>query len=260
MRLTARSADGTSIAVTRANPDTRPALVMIDPAGAFHGLRPMAEAVAPLAAGFTVYTYDRRGRGDSGDAAGALPYSPLREVEDLAAVIDLAGGDAYVYGFSSGAAVALRAAAEGLPIPKLALMEPPFAVDQPSDDAFVTRLRQLLDAGERGAAVEFFNRGAGVPEHIVKEMRDHPAWPGLVALAHTLLYDVAVLESMTADLLASVHTPTVVISSSGSDDYLRGTSADVAGRLPQGEHREVAGGWHGVADADLARVLSDWFR
>ncbi|TDE11800.1 alpha/beta hydrolase [Jiangella asiatica] len=230
---------------------------MIDPAGAFHGMRPMTGAVEPLAQRFTVFTYDRRGRGDSGDT---LPYAPQREVDDLAAVIELAGGQAYVYGFSSGAAVALRAAAAGLPIRMLALLEPPFAVDEPADEPFIAEVRRLLDAGERGAVVEFVNRGIGVPEEFVKQLRDHPAWPGLEALAHTYLYDFATMESMTSELLGGVRTPTLVITSTGSDDYLRSTSLDVADRLPRGEHRAVPGGWHGLDDADLARALSDWFR
>jgi hypothetical protein len=261
--MQARSADGTPIAVSRTGDG--PALVMVDPAGAFHGLRPMAGAVPVLAKRFTVHTYDRRGRGESGDAlvsaaAGARAAdAPEREVEDLAAVIELAGGEAFVYGFSSGCAVALSAAAAGLPIPRLALLEPPFAVDEPADEAFTAELRGLIERGERGAAVEFFNRGIGVPEEFVAELREHPAWPGLEALAHTLLYDVASTASMTSDLLAAVLQPTLVLNSDGSDDYLRGAAQVVAARLPAGEHREVPGDWHGVDDAALAELLAGWF-
>lgn len=255
MSTTIRSADGTPLAVSSTGDG--PAVVMIDPAGAFHGLRPMAGAIAPLALGFTVYTYDRRGRGDSGDT---LPFTPQREIDDLAAVVDFAGGQAFVYGFSSGAAVALSAAASGVPIRKLALLEPPFAVDEPTDQAFTAELRRLLDQQERGAAVEFVNRSVGVPEEHVGALREHPAWPELEALAHTYLYDVAVLELMTGDLLAAVQQPTLVLSSAGSDDYLRTSAIDVASRLPNARHLEVPGEWHGVDDNDLARVLIDWFR
>ncbi|MBB5790094.1 alpha/beta fold hydrolase [Jiangella mangrovi] len=253
--MQARSPDGTPIAVRRSGDG--PALVMVDPAGAFHGLRPMAGAVPALARRFTVHTYDRRGRGDSGDAPD---YAPEREVEDLAAVVELAGGDAYVYGFSSGCAVALRAAAAGLPVPRVALLEPPFQVDEPDDVEFTAELRRLIERGERGAAVEFFNRGVGVPDEFIAQLREHPAWPGLEAMAHTFLYDVAVTASMTSDLLGSVKAPTLVLNSDGSDDYLRGAARDVASRLPAAEHREVPGDWHGVDDEALAALLGDWFR
>lgn len=253
--MPARSADGTPIAVLRHG--SGPALVMVDPAGAFHGLRPMAGAIPALAERFTVHTYDRRGRGDSGDTA---PFAPEREVDDLAAVIELAGGEAFVYGFSSGSAVVLRALAAGLAIPRAALLEPPFAVGEPADEAFVAELSGLISRGERGAAVEFFHRGIGVPDEFVAQLREHPAWPGLEALAPTLLYDVALTASMTPDLLGSVTVPTLVLASSGSDDYLRGAARDVALRLPAGEHREVPGDWHGVDDAALAALLGDWFR
>ncbi|WP_147375399.1 alpha/beta fold hydrolase [Jiangella rhizosphaerae] len=178
--MRARSADGTPIAVSRSGEG--PALVMVDPAGAFHGLRPMAGVVPLLAERFAVHTYDRRGRGDSGDTS---PYAPEREVEDLAAVIELAGGEADVYGFSSGAAVTLRALAAGLPIRRAALLEPPFVVGQPADEEFTDRLRDLIGRGERGAAVEFFNRAVGVPDEWIQQLRSHPAWPGLEALAPT---------------------------------------------------------------------------
>lgn len=153
----------------------------------------------------------------------------------------------------------LRAAAAGLPIPRVALLEPPFHVDEPADEAFTAELRGLLERGERGAAVEFFNRAVGVPDEFVAQLRENPAWPGLEALAPTLLYDVAVTASMTSDLLTAVKQPALVLNSDGSDAYLRGAARDVAARLPAGEHREVPGDWHGVDAAALAALLADWF-
>ncbi|SDU77723.1 alpha/beta fold hydrolase [Jiangella alkaliphila] len=252
--MQARSADGTPIAVTRTGDG--PALVVVDPAGAFHGLRPVAGAIPALARRFAVHTYDRRGRGDSGDTA---PFAPDRETDDLAAVIALAGGEADVYGFSSGAAVALRGAAAGLPIRRVALLEPPFVVGQPADEEFDARLRELIGRGEHAAAVEFFNRAIGVPDEWIEQLRAHPAWPGIVALAPTLLYDAELTATMTAELLAAVETPVLVLGSGGSDDYLRGAARDVASRLPAGEHRELPGDWHGVDDAVLAAQLTGWF-
>lgn len=252
--MQARSADGTPIAVNRTGEG--PALVMVDPAGAFHGQRPMAGAIPALAERFAVHTYDRRGRGHSGDTA---PFAPDREADDLAAVIELAGGEADVYGFSSGAAVALRAAAAGLPIRRVALLEPPFLVGQPADEEFLAELRRLLARGDHGGAVDFFNRAAGVPDEWIERLRAHPARAGVEALAPTLVYDAEQTSTMTAALLAAVRTPVLVLSSAGSDDYLRGAARDVAARLPAGEHRELPGDWHGVDDAELARQLGEWF-
>ncbi|WP_116953016.1 alpha/beta fold hydrolase [Jiangella endophytica] len=253
--MQARSADGTPIAVSRTGEG--PALVMVDPAGAFHGLRPMAGAITALAGAFAVHAYDRRGRGDSGDTA---PFAPERETDDLAAVIELAGGEADVYGFSSGAAVALRAAAAGLPIRRVALLEPPFVVGEPADEAFAARLRDLIEGGDHGGAVDFFNQAIGVPDEWIEHLRAHPARAGVEALAPTLLYDTALASTMTAELLAAVHAPVLVLNSAGSDDYLRGAARDVASRLPAGEHREVPGDWHGLDDAALAAQLTGWFR
>ncbi len=73
---------------------------------------------------FTVFNYDRRGRGDSGDTNS---YAVDREIEDIQALMDAAGGSAYVWGLSSGAILALKAAACGLAIKKLALHEPHFS-------------------------------------------------------------------------------------------------------------------------------------
>jgi pimeloyl-ACP methyl ester carboxylesterase len=122
---TVRSADGTSIAFSQVG--TGPALVLVDAAAGFRGFGPMGPLAVELAPEFTVFTYDRRGRGESTDTP---PYAVEREVEDLQALIEAAGGSACVYGFSSGAVLALRAAADGLPIEKLALMEPPLELDE----------------------------------------------------------------------------------------------------------------------------------
>lgn len=253
----ASSADGTEIAVTRAG--AGPVLVLIDPAGAFHGMRPMTAVVPELARYFSVATYDRRGRGDSGDNTTARTSAPEREVEDLAAVIDLVGGQAYVYAFSSGSAVALAGAAAGLPIPGLALLEPPFLVDAQRDVAFEAELRRLLDVGERGAAVEFFYAGVGMPPEFVAELRRNRVWPDLEALADTFVYDLEIMSTMTSELFSRVSPPVLVVSSTGSDDYLRDNARDIATRLPAGSHRELDGEWHGVDEQQLAELLAARF-
>jgi alpha-beta hydrolase superfamily lysophospholipase len=117
------SSDGTTIGFDRRG--TGPGLVLVDGALSYRGSGPMAGVADALSSGFTVYTYDRRGRGESTDTA---PHAVEREVEDLAAVIAAAGGSAYWCGRSSGAVLAPEAAASGLPITKLALYEPPLTV------------------------------------------------------------------------------------------------------------------------------------
>jgi pimeloyl-ACP methyl ester carboxylesterase len=160
-RVTSR--DGTSIAFERSG--AGPALIMVDAAGNYRDFRPLRPPVELLAAHFTVYVYDRRGRGASTDTP---PYAVEREVEDLAALLADAGGSAYVYGMSSGSLLALHAAASGLAIPKLALFEPPMGAeeDRPAELAFTAELTELVAAGRRREAVELFHRGC-VPDEII---------------------------------------------------------------------------------------------
>src|SRR5262249_12365626 len=97
MTGTTRSADGTLIAHEKCG--AGPPLVLVDGAVCHRASGPSRPLAARLAGSFTVYAYDRRGRGESGDTA---PYAPEREIEDLIAVIEAAGGQADVYGISSG--------------------------------------------------------------------------------------------------------------------------------------------------------------
>src|SRR5512135_3271536 len=187
---TVGSADGTTIAFDRSGQG--PALILVAAASATR----LAEAslAAALAPNFTVFAYDRRGRGDSGDTP---PYAVEREVEDLDAVIEEAGGSAFVFGHSSGAVLALESA-RLLPgkIRKLALYEAPFIIDDsrprtPAD--FLPRLNELLAAGRREDAVELWNRNNGLPDEMIAGMRGSPWWPGLLAAAHTLPYDATIM-------------------------------------------------------------------
>jgi pimeloyl-ACP methyl ester carboxylesterase len=187
---TVDSKDGTSIAYDRVGEG--PAVVLVDGALCSRAQGPMPELAALLAAGFTVYNYDRRGRGDSGDAT---EYEVDREIEDLAAVIEAAGGSAYVYGTSSGAALALRAAAAGVPITKLAVFEAPFVVDgsrKPVPREWVSELRGLADR-PADAIRYFMTKGIGLPGFVVSLMKLMPAWRGMKAVAHTLWYDAEVV-------------------------------------------------------------------
>ena len=246
------SRDGTSIAFERHG--AGPALIVVDAAGNYSGFRPLAAPVALLAADYTVHVYDRRGRGASTDTP---PYAPEREVEDLAALIDAAGGTAYVYGMSSGCLVALRAAAAGLAIPKLALFEPAF--EETVDTGFSTELAALVAAGRRREAVDFFHRGIGVPDEVMARMTPE-VWAALEAVAPTLVYDCAQSDTMTLALIRSVAVPTLVLDSRGSSADLAGMAAVVVGALPDGTYRGLAGGWHGAADEEVAPALAAFLR
>src|SRR2546429_4582400 len=179
------SKDSTPIAFDKSGHG--PAIILV--AGATATRLAEASLAAILAAQFTVFNYDRRGRGESGDTA---PYAVEREVEDLEALIIEAGGSAFVVGGSSGAVLALEAARK-LPITKLALYEPPFIVDDsrpPLPADYVSQLTALLASGRRGDAVAYFmTTGVGLPVAEVAQMRHDPMWPALEAVAHTLAYD-----------------------------------------------------------------------
>jgi pimeloyl-ACP methyl ester carboxylesterase len=250
------SSDGTSIAFQRAGDG--PPLICVDAAGSYSGFRPFPAPVELLAPHFTVYVYDRRGRGQSGDTA---PYAPQREVDDLAALIAEAGGSAFVYAFSSGGLLALHAAAGGLAIPKLALFEPPIEPRQTAtgESAFTAELAGLVAAGRRRDAVELFNRGIGVPDEIMEQMTPE-VWAALEAVAHTLVYDCRISDATSLELLGSVQAPTLVIDSQGSGGELTGMAAAVAEALPNGTHRSLGGEWHGAPGDALAPVLREFFR
>jgi pimeloyl-ACP methyl ester carboxylesterase len=193
------SADGTRIALQRVG-DGAPVVIV---GGAFStsaGGAPLAAELAAL--GLQGVTVDRRARGESGDTR---PYSPSREAEDLAAVIDAVGGRAAVLGHSSGAILALYAAAEGVPISRLFLSEPPFrfGVALPADD-LPDRLQALVDEGRPEEAVTVFQReGIGLPEPVIEQIRQSPMFPGLVAVAQSTVHD--------ATLTAAVSTPTAAM-------------------------------------------------
>jgi len=157
--------------------------------GAFNDRATGAPLARFLEPHFTVFNYDRRGRGDSGDTA---PYALEREIEDLDALIAQAGGSASVFGYSSGAILALRAAAQGLAIPQLALYEPPPTGGKAGNLA--ARLTELISAGRRGDAVELFQtEGVGIPAAVVAQMRNAPFRPALEKMAHTLVYESLIL-------------------------------------------------------------------
>jgi pimeloyl-ACP methyl ester carboxylesterase len=251
------SSDGTTIAFDRSGEG--PAVILV--CGGSTDRSANAPLAALLAEHFTVFNYDRRGRGDSGETA---PYAVEREVEDLEALISEAGGSAFVYGTSSGAALALEAAASGLPITKLALWEPPFFLEgrprPPADTA--TTFTELVSEGRRGDAVEYFMaKGVGLPPEFVAYARTQPFWASQEALAHTLAYDATIMGdySLPTGRAAAVTVPTLVIDGGASFGFM-GESADaLADALPDGRRRTLDGQEHNVAPEALAPVLEEFY-
>ena len=255
------SKDGTTIAFDQSGEG--PAIILVGGAFTDRSQPTLVQLAVLLAPHFTVFNYDRRGRGDSGDTA---TYAVERESEDLAALIKEAGGSAFVCGFSSGAALALEAAAHGLAITKLALYEPPFIVDgsrPPLPQDFATQLKELASSGRRGDAAELFmTKAAEVPVEVVAQMRQAPFWPGVEAVAHTLIYDTTIMgdnNALPTERVASVAVPTLVIDGGASPVWMRNAAQAVAEALPNAQHRTLEGQTHNVAPDALAPVLEEFF-
>ena len=253
---TVTSTDGTTIAFDRLG--SGPPVVLV--CGGSVDRTANAAIAQELASDFTVFNYDRRGRGDSGDT---LPYAIDREVEDIEAVIGAAGGSAFLWGSSSGAVLALIAA-ESVPVTKLALWEPPFVpegVPRPPEDQ-VSQYETMIAEGRRGDAVEYFmTKVIGMPPEVVAGARTQPWWAATEALAHTLAYDARIMGDYTIpkDLAASVKVPTMVIAGGADFPWMRQTAETLAAALPDGQVRILVGQGHDVDPGVLAPVLSEFF-
>lgn len=258
MLKTVRSKDGAEIAFDQLGEG--PPVILV--CGAQTTRMANAALAERLAAHFTVFNYDRRGRGDSGDR---LPYAVEREVEDLEAVIQAAGGSAFVYGISSGAVLALEAAARGLNIRKLVLYEPPFVVEangSPTPAEHAVQLAELVSAGRRGDAVEhFMTKIVGMPAEVAVQARQSPWWAGSEAIAHTLVYDMTILGdgSLPAQQLASVTVPVMVVGGAQSPEILRRSVQALAKALPNARSRMLENQDHNISADALAPVLKEFF-
>lgn len=253
MPETVRSADGTTIAYDQVG--SGPSVIAIG--GAFNVRQSHAGLADVLAPNFTVYTYDRRGRGDSTDTE---PYAVEREIEDLAALIDGAGGSAYVYGHSSGACLALEAASRGLPIPKLVVYEPPYATDEESESGDLSKdIQEAIDAGRPDQAAELFLGNMG-PE-VVEGVKQSPYWEGMVGVAHTLPYDMAVVGDgpPPVDRLADITAPTLVLAGGASPEWFHNAVSAVTTAIPGARAESIEGQDHDVADDVIAPKLVDFF-
>jgi pimeloyl-ACP methyl ester carboxylesterase len=260
-----RSKDGTTIAFSRAG--NGPPLIAVDGALVHRSFNPAGTKLTSLLAPrFTVFTYDRRGRGESGDAP---PFAIEREIEDLQALVTEAGGSAFVHGLSSGAVLALDAAARNIGIAKLALYEPPFIVDDthpPLPNDYVKRLNEFASKGRRGDAVELFmTKAVGLPAEMVAGMRNAPMWPALEAVAHTIVYDGTIMgDTMSGKPLptkrwASVTIPTLVMDGGASPPWQKNGVRALVAILPHARHRTLEGQTHDVDPNALAPVLEEFF-
>ena len=258
------SRDGTRIAFDRLG--TGPAVILVGGATMTRqGNAPLAEA---LAGDFTVLNYDRRGRGGSGDT---LPYSLEREFEDVEALITAAGGSAHLYGISSGGALALEAAAAGLPIDRVAVYEVPYGLseEQPRQQAeYVANLERAAQEGP-GARMEVFLRVVGADDDAIAATRNSDAWPGLVAVEHTLAYDAASMGTgqPPVDRLGKITIPTLVLTGAPAGEHEVGSAAffdaaaeAIAAAVPSAEHRRIPGQTHAVDPQALAPMLSAFYQ
>ena len=252
------SADGTAIAYDRLG--AGPALVLV--CGGSVDRMSNAPLASLLAEDFTVYNYDRRGRGDSGDAE---VYAIERELEDLDAIIAAAGGSAHLYGTSSGAALALLATAAGRPVNRLALWEPPYIIEgtrerPPADTASI--YRAFVAEGRRDKAAEYFMAEVvGLPAEFVAMAKESPWWPAQEAIAHTLAYDATVMGdySVPTEAIARITVPTRVLTGGAAEVWMSAGNKTVADQLTDGSQQILPDQQHNVDPAVLAPALKEFF-
>jgi pimeloyl-ACP methyl ester carboxylesterase len=261
--LTVTSLDGTRIAGEKHG--SGPALIIVLGALNDRTSSSLPRLVELLAGNFCVYTYDRRGKGDSGDTH---PYSVDREIEDIEALIDAAGGSAYIFGHSSGAALALIAAAKpGTRIKRLAIYEVPYNDDPKAKTAwkdYIARLTMLLAQGKNGDAVALFMQVTGMPAGQIAGMRHAPFWPALEKAGPTLAYDnTAILgpeAAIPAELAAGVNIPVLVMSGGASFPFMRTTDGTLSKIIPHASLRILKNQMHDVSPEVLAPVLAEFFK
>jgi pimeloyl-ACP methyl ester carboxylesterase len=234
-------------------------LLVVNGALGFRGMSFAKQAVRELAKYFTVIDYDRRGRGESGDASS---YAVGREIEDLDALTQAAGGPCYVFAQSSGAALALKAAAAGVPMKTLVAYEPPYVGVGPNEPprGYRERVSALVAEGRRDDAVKLFMVTVGVPRFFVGLMRFFPFWKDMRAVAHTLPYDAAIMNGFEfpAEELRSVRVPVLAVAGEKTAPTLKRAAEAVAATVPGAQHRIAPKMSHAIKPAVLAPLLRSW--
>lgn len=262
-----RSADGTLIAYDTVGPADAPVIIRVDGAATFRALDPERdEFTRRLGDHFRVVSYDRRGRGESGDSTS---YTIDREIDDIAALLERFGGHRYLLGLSSGAVLALRCAVAGLPIDGLACYEPPFVVSPdrpPVPTDYVERLDAEVAAGRPGEAVKIFlTEAVGMPFTAVTAMAEQPFWPALAAIGHTMVYDGHIMgdtmhgKAETLEVFTKVEIPALVMNGEASEVWLHKAATTLAEQLPDATLQVLPGQTHQVAAAVLAQSVGSYF-
>lgn len=262
---TVTSKDGTTIAYDKAG--SGPTLIVVDGAlgqRAFQSETTQLAVLPALTDRFTVILYDRRGRGDS---SNTLPFAVDREIEDIETLIDKFGDSAYLFGISSGAALAFEAALKfGNKVKKLAMYEPPYNDDPAARQKwreYRKNLAERLAGGRNGDAVGLFMMLVGMPAEHLPGMKQHPAWPLFEVAAPTLAYDAAELGESAAvpvEKAATLKTPTLVLAGSASFPFMLTTAVALAGALPNGQQKTLKGQTHEVSAEVLGPVLVEFFK
>jgi pimeloyl-ACP methyl ester carboxylesterase len=256
------SADGTRIAYERTGEG--PPLIIVDGALCHRGQGPSRSLATELAADFTVFTYDRRGRGESGES-GEIALE--REVEDLEALVKEAGGTPFLFGASSGAMLALEAASRGVGVARLVMYEPPLIVDdthRPLPDDWVPNLDAMIAEGRHGDAVKDFMRFVDVPGFALAIMRLLPVWSKLKAVSPSLRYDFAFMAELQrgrplpATRWATATQPTLVADGGKSPEWMHRGCRAMSEVLPNASHRTVPGQTHIVKATALAPVIREY--
>ena len=261
---TITSKDGTTIAFDQSGKG--PVVILVDGALQYRAFdQGMAQLADLLSPHFTVIHYDRRGRGDSTDTQ---PYALEREIEDIEAIIDHAGGTAFLYGISSGAALAMHAAIKlGDKVKKLAMYEAPYNDDEAAQQVwrdYTKKLAGLLAADRKGDAVGHFMMLVGASSEDVEGIRQTPMWPLWESIAPTLAYDhIAALGEdgkVPVKEAARVSVPTLVMNGGASFPFMHITAITLANAIPNAQHRTLDGQTHEVASEAIAPVLIEFFK
>jgi pimeloyl-ACP methyl ester carboxylesterase len=249
------SADGTRIAVDEAG--SGPALVIV--VGAFSDRGTSKPLAALLAGNYTVYEYDRRGRGDSDKD---IPLSVDHEVQDLALVVAAAREPPFVYGHSSGGILALEAAASGVQMRRIAVYEPPYTGDNDPGPEFGQRLDELVAAGRREQAAEQWLLMTGAPPPTVEAIKRSPRWAQMQGLAHTLSQDLRLANrgEVPIERLKRIDVPVLAMAGAASPPWAASVIATLAGGVPHARDRLVAGQQHAPVDSVVAPILEGFFR
>ena len=254
------SKDGTKIAFEKSG--SGPAVIIVSGALSARNLfqDEARSLIEKLSKHFTVYTYDRRGRGESTDVQ---PYAVEREIEDLESLINAAGGRVYLYGVSSGAALSLQATAKlgSTKVQKLAIFEPPYGQDKQAFDKQKLGVSERVKKGEPGEAAAFFLSAIGTPAPALEKMKSSPEWEKIKKIDFTLAYDYKVLGDGTipSDVVMAITIPTLVMDGEKSMDFMHATADNLATLIPAAQHKTLKGQMHQAKAEVVAPVLIEFF-